>query len=87
MPALLLGGVGQERADPGQLARSRRCRQALSAALGKERAQVRRAEIEQRGRVDTLAPVETEEIDQPVRSCDIGAHRVRRPAAVMLEIG
>ena len=84
--ALLLGGVGQERAHARQLARRRRGAEPLPSPVGQECPKVRRAEAEQPCRLDLLATVAAEKLDQPVRRSDIGAHRVRRAAAIMLEI-
>ena len=87
MPALLLGGVGEEGADAGQLARCGRCAEPLSPPVGKEGAKVRCCEVEQPRRQDFLPAISPEKVDQAMRSRDIGAHRVLRAAAVMLKIG
>ena len=87
MAPLLLRGIGQESADSGELARRRRSAEAVAPAIREEGAHVGSAEIEQaRGR-NLLAPVAPEKFDQPVSGGDIGAHRMGRAAAVVLEMG
>jgi hypothetical protein len=86
MAPLLLRGIGQESADSGELARRRRSAEATAPAIREEGPHVGSAEIEQaRGR-NLLAAIAPEEFDQPVSSGDIGAHRVGRAAAVVLEM-
>ena len=87
MFALLLGGVGEEGANARQLARGGCRGQALGTALGEVGTQVRGSKVEQRGRLDELAPIQAKEIDQPVRGRDISAHGMRGTAAIMLKIG
>jgi hypothetical protein len=55
--------------------------------MGEEGAQVRRAKPEQSRRADLLASIPPKEIDQPVRGRHIGPYRMRRAAAVVLQIG
>ena len=84
MASLLFRGVGQECAHARQFASGRRRAQPLPSPVGKERAKVGCAEAEQSARGDFLAAIASEEVDQPVSRRNIGAHRVRGTAAVML---
>ena len=87
MPALLLGGIREESAHSGELARRRGGAEAVAPAIGEKGAQIDGAEVEQPRSLNLLAAVTPEEFDQPVSSGDIGAHRVGRAAAVVLEMG
>jgi len=83
----LLGGIFEKSADAGQLACRRRRAKALCAPLREESAQVRGAQAVQIGRIDRPATMPLEEFDQAMRSRGIRPHRVRRAAAVVLEMG
>src|SRR5205085_11748287 len=48
--------------------------------------QVRGSRLEEVGWTDRLPAIPAEEFNQPMRGCDIGAHRVHRTAAVVLEM-
>jgi hypothetical protein len=87
MRALLLGRISEEGANAGKLACRGRRPQSLGAPMGEEGAQVRRAKPEQSRRADLLASIPPKEIDQPVRGRHIGPYRMRRAAAVVLQIG
>ena len=80
--ALLLGGEAQEGAHRRHFARRRRRPEPVAAALGEEGAQVDRGEVDQAVAPDRFAAMPAEEVDQAMRGGDIGAHGVRRAAAV-----
>ena len=86
MMALLFRRVGQECADAGKLARCRGCAESLPASFRKKGPQVRCAKIKKTRWADWLAAILPQKIDQPVRRGDVGPHRVRRAAAVVLEV-
>jgi hypothetical protein len=54
--------------------------------MGEEGPQVGRIDAQEVDMSDQSASVVPQEIDQPMRRRDIGAHRVRRAAAVVLEM-
>jgi hypothetical protein len=87
MTALLLGGIFEEGADSGEFAGGRRSAEPLPSPVGEEGAQVGGTKAKQRRIGDRLAAIAAEEIDQPMRCRNIGAHRMRGAAAVMLQIG
>ena len=84
--ALLFGGKRQESANRRHFAGGGRGSKAPAPAIGEEGAQIRCMEVEKAETADLLTAMATEKIDQPVRSRDIGAHSVRRAAAIMGEI-
>jgi hypothetical protein len=84
--ALLLGGIFEESAHAGQLARCRRGAQPLSAPLGEECPEVRRCDAGQRRGIDAFASIGAEELDETMRGRRISPHRVHGAAPVMLEI-
>ena len=84
-------GPGARRRNPGRRAPPRvralrRTRRAPSPPVGEKGAQVRCAQVEQAVRRNLLAAIATEEMDQAMCRRDIGAHGMRRTAAVMLEV-
>ncbi len=85
--AALLGGVPEEGANARKLARRRSRAEPLAAALGEKGAQVGSPERSMVGRFDRPSSMPLEEVDQPMGGRDIGAHRVRRAPAVVLEMG
>ena len=87
MAALPLRRESQERSNARQLAGSGSGTEALPSPVGEKGAQVRRAEVEEGFGGDLPTPVAAEKMDQAMRGRDVGAHGVRRAAAVMLEIG
>jgi len=86
MAALLLGRIAKEGANAGKLARGRGSAEPLPSPVGQERAKVRGTGLEQALGRNFLSTIAAEEVDQPVRGGDIGAHGMRRTAPVMLKI-
>lgn len=83
----LLCGIFEESADARQLTRRGGRAKALPPALSEESPQVRSGQAVQIGGINRPTPMPLEEVDQSVRSRDIGPHCVRRAAAVVLEMG
>ena len=84
--AFLLGGIIEERPNRRQFARRRRCPEPAGAAISEEGAQVGWLQRQQCKAADLLAAMAAEEIDKAMRRRDIGAHGVRRAAAIVLQI-
>ncbi len=59
----------------------------MPAPICKESAQVHGAKAYQPRGTDFLSAISSEKFDQPMRSRDVSADCVRRPAAVVLQIG
>ena len=83
---LLFRCISEEGADARKLARSRGSPEPTCPALGEKSAQIRRCDPNEARKIDGRSPIMAEEVDQPVRRRCVGAHRVRGPAAVMLEM-
>ena len=86
MTAIPLGGIFEEGADAGQLPR-RGCRaQPLHPSSREEGAQVGSSEIAKLRVTDRSAEMLAEKIEKAMRRRDIGANRVKRTAAIVLEM-
>jgi hypothetical protein len=86
VPTLLLRGIFEERSNTGQLARGRRGSQTFPAPPRKKRAQVHGAELQQVCGVNRTAAMLPQEIDKAMRRRHVGADRVWRSTAIVLQI-
>lgn len=86
MLSLPLGRKGEESAHSGQFTGCRGGTEPLPSPVGQKSTQVGGAKIEKARRVDLIAAVAAEELDEPMRRCLIGPHGVLRASAIMLEM-
>jgi hypothetical protein len=82
----LLGGISKECSDARELPRRRRGAQPACTAVGKEGAEVRRRYVRESRRIDDLAAIPPEEVDEAMRSRGISADRMGRAPSIMLKM-
>jgi hypothetical protein len=84
---LLLSCIGQEGAYTGQLASRGSRTKAAGPPVRQKCPKIRRLDPGQRSRIDGLAAIASEEVDEPMRRRRISPHRMSGAAAIMLKMG